>query len=164
MVRILMNKAIETVKELIIGIGMWLLVILIAGCIVLRDDRTAYICGGLLGGATAAYLAWNMYRHLDIALSADVEFAESHIRKWSVIRLLIMALVVGLSMVFYMYIHPIGVVLGIWGLKIAAWIQPIVHKYRTLIYKVHRRSVKRSEPPQPELPIEEVHEISEKGR
>lgn len=138
-----MNKAIETVKELLIGIGMWLLVIIIAGCIFLRHDRPAYIAGALLGGITAAYLVWNMYRHLDIALSADVKFAEGHIRKWSVIRMCIMALVVGLSMVFYVYIHPVGVVLGIWGLKAAAWIQPLLHKYRTLPDKVHRKFTRK---------------------
>lgn len=138
-----MNKTIETVKELLIGIGMWLLVVIIAGCILLRHDRPAYIRGALLGGITAVYLVWNMYRHLDIALSADAEFAQSHIRKWSVIRMCIMALAVGLSMVFYDYIHPVGAVLGIWGLKVAAWIQPLLHKYRTLPDKVHRRLAKK---------------------
>ena len=32
-------------------------------------------------------------------------------------------------MIWYGYIHPIGVVLGLMGVKMTAYIQPYVHKF-----------------------------------
>lgn len=128
-----MSSAKETLRELQLGIGLWGVLVLLAGMFCLRNDRLAYGAGAIAGVLTALYLSWNMYHHLDIALSEDKQFAKKHVQIWAVMRLIVMALVVGMSMVFYTYVHPIGVVLGIWGLKIAAWTQPMIHKYRTLL-------------------------------
>ena len=134
------NKTKEIVKDLLTGIGLWVVLTIVIGCLFLHRDTRSYICGVLVGGGAAVFLVYNMHRHLDIALSSmDMAFAESHVRKWAMIRLFIMALVVGGAMVFYTYVHPVGVVVGIWGLKVAAWLQPKVHKYRALLCKSRKK-------------------------
>lgn len=140
-----MNKTMETVKDLLTGIGLWVILIVFVGCILLHEDRVSYVCGCIAGGVTAVYLVFSMHHHLDIALSSrDMAFAERHVRKWTIIRMGIMALVVGGAMMFYTYVHPIGVVIGIWGLKVAAWIQPMVHKHRTSFHEVHWKFPKKT--------------------
>ena len=33
------------------------------------------------------------------------------------------------SMIWYSYVHPIGVVLGLMGVKMTAYMQPYVHRF-----------------------------------
>lgn len=126
-----MNESRTLLKQLMIGIALWAALVILAGCLVLNRDRLSYISGVLAGGLTAVYLLWSMYHHLDIALSSkDSEFARKHVNKWTIIRMFVMMAVIGLSMAFYQVVHPVGVVLGIWGIKPAAWIQPILFRGR----------------------------------
>ena len=45
--------------------------------------------------------------------------------------LFLMAAVIAVSMTAYRYIHPVGAVFGIYGMKISAYLQPKVHKVMT---------------------------------
>ena len=70
-----------------------------------------------------------MYKHLDIALDMDPENARKHTLKSAFQRTFIMAAVLMVSMIWYSYVHPIGVVLGLMGVKMTAYMQPYVHRF-----------------------------------
>ena len=122
-----MKKAKQILKEMFAGLVVWLLPVLIILVIVARH-KLAMTMGVLLGGATAAGLLLHMYHHLDIALDMDVKHAQSHIQFAAIRRLFFMALVIAVSMLWHMYIHPVGTVCGLFGMKISAYLQPAVHK------------------------------------
>ena len=68
-------------------------------------------------------------KHLDIALDMDPENARKHTLKSAFQRTFIMAAVLMVSMIWYSYVHPIGVVLGLMGVKMTAYMQPYVHRF-----------------------------------
>lgn len=98
--------------------------------IIVMQDKAAVLLGSVLGGITAAGLLWHMYHHLDIALDMDPKHAGRHVQIAAFQRIGIMAVVLAASMYFYRYIHPIGTVLGMFGLKISAFLQPTIHRFR----------------------------------
>ncbi len=123
----MMDKAKQILKEMFVGLAAWLTAAMVI-LIIISNHKLAVAAGLLLGGATAAGLMIHMYHHLDIALDMDEKHAQSHIRYAAFRRLFSMALVIAVSMIFYKYFHPIGTIIGIFGMKISAYMQPIVHK------------------------------------
>ena len=122
-----MKNAKRILREILIGLAVWELLVLAVLSIFTRQ-KLACAGGVLVGGVAAAILILHMYRHLDIALDMDAKHAQSHIQFAAMQRLLIMGAVLAVSMIEYKYIHPVGTVLGIFGMKIAAYLQPTVHK------------------------------------
>lgn len=92
------------------------------------DGRWAMLGGTILGGLVAAGMLLHMFRHLDIALDMDPKHASRHIQGAAIRRMVIMAVCMGLSMYLYRYVHPVGVVLGLFGVKVGAFLQPTVHR------------------------------------
>lgn len=95
----------------------------------IAENKPAAVCGVLLGAFTAAGIIYHMYKHLDIALDMDPENARKHTLKSAFQRTFIMAAVLMVSMIWYSYVHPIGVVLGLMGVKMTAYMQPYVHRF-----------------------------------
>jgi hypothetical protein len=112
---------------MMIGLAAWGIFVLLILEIVSRS-RLAMAAGVVLGVASAAFLILHMCRHLDIALDMDSGHAQRHTQAAAIQRLVIMAVVLALSMTWYRYIHPVGTVCGIFGLKISAFLQPTVHR------------------------------------
>lgn len=129
-----MKKVKQTLKEMFAGLAVWLLLVLII-LVIISSNKVAMALGVLLGGSSALGLLLHMYHHLDIALDMDIQHAQSHIQVSSMKRLFFMAVVMALSMIMYKYIHPLGTVLGLFGMKISAYMQPIVHKIAGHIQK-----------------------------
>ena len=125
-----MRQAKQTLKELMAGLAVWGILMLVILMIVSRH-RLAVACGLLVGLAVAAWLLWHMYRHLDIALDMDATHAGRHIQASGMKRFFVMAVVLAVAMTQYRYIHPIGTVLGMFGMKISAGMQPKLHKRMT---------------------------------
>ena len=125
-----MRQAKQTLKELMAGLAVWGGFVFVILMIVSRH-RLAVACGLLTGLGTAVWLIWHMYRHLDIALDLGEKHAERHIQVSSVKRFLVMAVVLAAAMMEYRYIHPIGTVLGMFGVKISAFMQPKIHRSMT---------------------------------
>ena len=94
---------------------------------VIASHKLAAVGGVVAGTAVAAGLILHMYRHLDIALDMDAKHAQSHTQVAALQRMFIMGLAVAVSMMFSKYIHPVGVVLGIFGVKITALLNPLLH-------------------------------------
>ena len=125
-----MRQAKQTLKELMAGLAVWGAAVLAILMIVSRH-RLAVACGLILGLAVAAWLLWHMYNHLDIALDLDEKHAGRHMQASSMKRFLVMAVVLAVTMTQYRYVHPIGTVLGMFGMKISAFMQPKIHKLMT---------------------------------
>lgn len=125
-----MRQAKQTLKELMAGLAVWGAAVLAILMIVSRH-RLAVACGLILGLTVAAGLLWHMYHHLDIALDLDEKHAGRHMQASSMKRFLVMAVVLAVTMTQYRYVHPIGTVLGMFGMKISAFMQPKIHKLMT---------------------------------
>ena len=125
-----MRQAKQTLKELMAGLAVWGAAVLAILMIVSRH-RLAVACGLILGLAVAAWLLWHMYHHLGIALDLDEKHAGRHMQASSMKRFLVMAVVLAVTMTQYRYVHPIGTVLGMFGMKISAFMQPKIHKLMT---------------------------------
>lgn len=122
-----MRQAKQTLKEMMIGLVVWGAAVMLV-LLIMAQNKLAATAGVLVGLLTAAGLLLHMYRHLDIALDMDSGHAQRHVQFASMQRVAIMAVVLAVSMTQYQYIHPVGTVLGIFGAKICAIMQPGVHK------------------------------------
>ena len=123
-----MRKARKILNEMMIGLVVWLIPVLII-LLIIAHNKIAIALGVLWGGVWAAVLLLHMYRHLDIALDMDPKHAQGHVQFAAIKRMFIMAVVIVISMTAYRYIHPVGTVFGIYGMKISAYLQPMVHKF-----------------------------------
>lgn len=124
-----MRQAKQIVTDMMIGLVIWGVAVLVVLEIV-ASNKLAMAAGVLAGLLAAAGLILHMYRHLDIALDMDSGHAQRHTQFAAMQRLAIMAVVLAVSMTQYQYIHPVGTVFGIFGVKICALMQPWVHKMR----------------------------------
>ena len=123
-----MRKARKILNEMMVGLVVWLIPVLII-LLIIAHNKIAMALGVLWGGVWAAVLLLHMYRHLDIALDMDPKHAQGHVQFAAIKRMFIMAVVIVVSMTAYRYIHPVGTVFGIYGMKISAYLQPMVHKF-----------------------------------
>lgn len=128
-----MGKARQLRKELICGLIAWCVVILIP-LMICSENRLSVFLGVATGGLTASGILFHMYRHLEIALDMDVKPARRHMQFAVTQRFVIMAVVLAVSMMYYQWVHPVGTVLGLFGIKITALFYP---KYHTLFVKWH---------------------------
>ena len=119
-----MKKAKQILKEMFAGLLVWLIPVLII-LVIAASHKLAAAAGLLL----------HMYHHLDIALSMDAKHAQKHMQQATLKRFFLMALVLAVSMAGHKYIHPAGTVLGLFGMKISAYLQPLVHKMAGRIQK-----------------------------
>lgn len=87
------------------------------------------LCGTAAGGLVAVGLLLHMFHHLDIALDLEPKHASRHTQGAAIQRMAIMAVCMGASMYFRQYVHPLGMILGLFGVKIAAFLQPAVHRF-----------------------------------
>lgn len=125
-----MKQAKQVCKEMLIGLAIWVAGI---GVIltVFAAHRIAALAGVLAGGVVAAGIILHMYRHLDIALDMDAKHAQRHIQAAAFQRLFFMAAAAGVSFVLSEYIHPVGVILSLFGIKVTALLNPVLHRHLT---------------------------------
>ena len=129
-----MRQARQVRKELLIGLGIWTMPVFVLLTVFWENHLSAAL-GTLFGAAAAAVLILHMYRHLDIALDMDAKHAQTHIQVASFQRVFIMGAVLAVSFVLPAYFAPVGVVLGLFGVKISALMYPTLHKQ----YEKHRK-------------------------
>lgn len=79
--------------------------------------------GVILSMAMAIHMAWS----LSIALSLGQEGAVTMMQKHNLLRYGVLTIILGIVMVLKIG-NPIAAFLGVMGLKVAAYIQPITHK------------------------------------
>jgi len=130
-----MRQVKQVCREMFAGLIIWMAAIALL-LAVIAANKLAALAGLLIGTAAAAGLILHMCRHLDIALDMDAKHAQTHTQFAAFQRMLIMAAVIGLSMVVSAYVHPIGVVLGLFGIKVTALLNPVIHKLMQKLRKI----------------------------
>lgn len=123
------NKAIWTVVDLWIGLSIYFLFFEIIGLIFV-ENRIPYTIGLLFGCITAAFLAWNMFVSIDQALDMSEQDAIKYTKRKSIVRALVMLVVAFVGMRVFWISFP-GVIIGILGLKISAFLQPYTNSHIT---------------------------------
>lgn len=122
-----MNKsADDTLRELLAGILFWGAAAQII-CFLDRE-RLIYTSIGLwIGIAAAAGMAVHMKRTIEDALDLGEQGAVKHMRKGYVLRYGLTALIFGAS-VYFEIGNPITLLVGVMGLKIGDYLQPVTHR------------------------------------
>lgn len=123
-----MRKMNSTLKKLIIGIIIFMVLFGIIGILIV-DNKVSYILGLILGTVLAILLSISMYITIDKALDLDPESAVKYSRKMSILRMVVMGMVVLIALKFPHVFNAIAVLLGILTLKLSAFVQPITNKY-----------------------------------
>lgn len=123
-----MEEAKETLRELKTGIVLFAILAEVGG-IWFMKNKPAYGLGVFFGAAVAFGLSIHMFRTLEIGLDLDEKSATSYIRRKTVLRIVIMGVAVALACLFPAFLDVIGVLLGLLGLKVSAYLQPVIHKY-----------------------------------
>ena len=124
------EKMDETLKELMTGTLLFVLVCLVAG-VWFVNSPLKYILGLLIGLILALLAAWHMHRsicrNMDLNAGNDGA-ANAYAVKNSMIRYGVI-LIVFLAVCLTDFAYPLAVFLGIMGLKAGAYLQPFTRKY-----------------------------------
>lgn len=91
-------------------------------------ERHIYNAVGLWSGVLLSVgLAIHMQRSVEDALDFDADSAGKHMRKSYAIRALTTCVVIGV-VIYYEWGNPLTVLAGIFALKLAAYMQPFMHR------------------------------------
>lgn len=125
-----MKKMNETLVDLIIGIVFCTVVISIIGLLI-TNNKLSFILGELLGSGIAIMLSFHLNASISRALDMNEEGAAKYTKKMAVLRLIIMGCAVVVALTFPEVFSVIGTLLGILGLKISAYLQPLTNRFIT---------------------------------
>ncbi len=130
------SKIDETLLELLMGILLFTVVCQIIGMWFV-PSMSAYTIGlwigALLAGLSAIHMWWALDRNLTV--NADNEKgAQAFATKWSMIRYAVILLVF-LVLCLTDFAYPLAAFLGIMGLKIGAYLQPLMKIIYNKIYR-----------------------------
>lgn len=120
----------RVLKELYIGIIMWISVIMILGVFVMRP-LLLFEAGLIVGGAGACLQAYGIYDTLDRALELSKKNAKSFAMVRSILRLILCLVLMGGAALIH-WSAFVGTAVGLISLKVSALLNPVVKK---IIYK-----------------------------
>ena len=123
-----LKEAKETLKELIIGIVIYAIILCI-GSMVLFRRQYSIVCGIGLGAAGAIMVAMHMFWSLNKSLDLGENGAVKRERFMVVLRMVIMGLIAAIGIIFSQKFHVWGIFVGLLSLKISAYLQPLLHNY-----------------------------------
>lgn len=119
-------KKENTLLELLIGIILSGVVIQIIFIIIWKDYL--YNAIGLWSGiGVACFWAVHLKRSIEDSLDLGMEGGPKHARNAYMTRMLVTAVALGI-VIYFRLGNPIALVIGIFPLKIAAYLQPFTHK------------------------------------
>ena len=125
-----MIKKISSINSalpgLLLGIVLFGAVSQLVG-IVLVTEKANYSIGLWIGVLTAIFMAFHMAFSLNSAVDRDVKGAQAAATRQNIIRYLIVVLILGILMMTNIG-NPIAAFVGVMGLKISAYLQPIFQK------------------------------------
>ena len=121
-----MNQVKETLTGLLIGIGVYSVIVEIIG-IIFSEDILSYTLGLLGGVVVAVILIIHMTRTLDDALDLPQDDATRYMRKKTVFRIVLM-LAALLGAMLIPHVNFFTVLLGLLGMKVGALMAPFFLK------------------------------------
>lgn len=116
----------EVLPDLLVGILLYGAVCE-AILLIFAKEKLYYSIGLLIGLLCAMAMAIHMAWSLNMALDLGEEGAVSKMKMHNLIRYSVLIVIFGLLMVFRVG-NPLVAFLGVMGLKVAAYLQPITHK------------------------------------
>lgn len=122
-----MEESKKTLKYLLLGILLYAVPFIIIG-IVIANNKLSYVIGLVSGCIVAAFIAIHLYKSLDYCLDLDPESAEKTMKRKTMLRSMIMLMAVGVACCIPQVVNPIGLFIGMMGLKISAYFQPFIHR------------------------------------
>ncbi len=123
------EKAERTLIEMLMGIFAYAVAAQII-CIIIGYDLAKVSAGLWLGVILAAVMAVHMKRSLEDALDLGESGALKHIRKTYLLRITAVLFVLGAALYFRIG-NVFSAFAGLMSLKIAAYLQPVMHKILT---------------------------------
>ena len=131
-------KKDHTLQELLLGIILLGVAIQIVVAIIFKDYL--YNAIGLWSGiAIACFTAIHMKRSIEDALDLGEQGATKYVRMAYLKRMLLSLVFMGIVIYFNLG-NPITLLIGVFPLKVAAYLQPLLHKLFQRIF------MRRSEP------------------
>ena len=121
-----MNQVKETLTGLLIGMGVYSVIVEIIG-IIFSEDILSYTLGLLVGVVVAVILIIHMTRTLDDALDLPQDDATRYMRKKTVFRIVLM-LAALLGAMLIPHVNFFTVLLGLLGMKVGALMAPFFLK------------------------------------
>ena len=94
----------------------------------LVQDKGPFIAGIILGCAVGGGLAVHMLWGLDRTLLLNEEYAARYARKLTAIRMLLMLAAIAVAALLPEIFHVLAAVIGLFGLKVSAYLQPFMDK------------------------------------
>ncbi|MBQ3784284.1 MAG: hypothetical protein II838_12745 [Lachnospiraceae bacterium] len=118
-----MSQEKKTLCYLILGNFIYASLISLIGVFLLRlDVRFAF--GVFLSSIGASIVAVHMFFSLQKSIDMGEEGAMKRERTQALKRMLIMIMVVSVGLVLPAWFHPLGIVAGVFALKVSAYLQP----------------------------------------
>lgn len=97
-------------------------------CILLLSHPLPWAAGIAAGCMTAVLLGIHMYWGLNRTLWLEEKSAKAYARRLSAFRMFIMMAVLAVSGIFTQYVNVLGTLIGLFGLKAGAYVQPFIDK------------------------------------
>lgn len=123
-----------TVTEMALIIAVWGILVELAGVFIVKD-KFSYSIGLGIGVALAMFTAINIARGISKVIDLGQSVAANKIRLQAVLRYLFIVAVFAVVL-FTEFANPIAAFLGLMGLKVSAYLQPLTH---TFLSKYKRR-------------------------
>lgn len=99
----------------------------------LTKDKLSYSLGLWVGIITAAFAAFHMWWTLDKGLDLEEKSAVGYLGRQNVIRYVVIVAVIVTAAVSGV-VNPLSAFLGVMGLKVSAYMQPLTKKISRRIY------------------------------
>lgn len=119
-------KKNSTLKELLIGISFVGILAQIV-CLIFLDRHLYHAIGLWVGILLAAGMAIHMQRSIEDGLDLLGDAGVKHMKKAYLMRTTVGCIVIAVVL-YYDWGNPITILLGVMTLKIAVYLQPLVHK------------------------------------
>lgn len=119
-------KKNSTLKELLIGIGIVGIVSQIL-CLILFDRHLYHAIGLWTGIGISFVITIHMQRSIEDGLDIAGDAGVKHMKTAYLLRTGISVLVMA-AVMYYGWGNPLTILLGIMALKIAVYLQPVMHK------------------------------------
>lgn len=121
-----LRKINTALPGLLTGIVLFGILCQIAGFF-LVEDKADYSIGLWIGVFTAIFMSFHMAVSLNSAVERDAKGAQAAATRQNIIRYLAVVIILGILMVTKIG-NPLAAFLGVMGLKISAYLQPLFGK------------------------------------
>lgn len=118
-----MRSETKTLLWLIIGNFIYAATVSIVGAFFF-SNKISFALGVFWGSIGASIYAFHLYNSLQKSLDMDEEAAAKRESGQALIRMLIMIVVVVAGLVMREWLHPCGVIVGVFAIKVSAYLQP----------------------------------------